>query len=555
MGVPGPTPTDGSVRLRLDRLTSAQRSLLRSRLRGAATTAIPHRDPARPIPATAAQARLWFLQQYAPQACAYHSAYRLRLQGPLDAGLLERGWQGVVERHEVLRGGLVMQEGLLELRIAASLDVTLPVRDAREDEVPGLALALARRPFELCCPPLWRAALVRTGPQVHELLLVLHHAITDRWSLGVLLRDLDLALSALAAGGAPAWAPLPLAYGDYAAWEHEWLERPECTAQVEYWREALRGAPQVLDLPIAAARPAAQTWRGAVHRVSLPPAVAERVVQRAAEQQATPYMLLLAALAAVLARYTGRDDFVLGSPLAQRQRPELESLAGILLNTLPLRVRVPADTPFTAVVDDLRCRLPEAYAHAGVPFEALVERLGVARDPSRPPLVQVVCNLHNVPPLPGRLGPVALACHDVDLGAAKLDLTVTLRCETAGLKVACEYNADLFAADAVERLVGHFGTLLQAALERPDTAVAALPLLDAGERRRVVESFNAPAALPPAVPELLEMLQEQVRSRPEAPAVADGTTTLTYAQLEARTRALALRLRAQGASPGARVAV
>ncbi len=523
------------------------------------------------LPLSFAQERLWFLDQLQPGSAVYNIPAAFRLRGRLSVPALGAALTEIARRHEALRttfaerGGRPVQVAAPPARVPLPLvDLTRLPAAAREVELERLAADEARRPFDLASGPLLRVRLLRLRgaagegggerAEEHAVLATVHHAVADGWSMGVLVRELG-ALYPAALAGAPAPLPEPpLQYGDYAVWQRRRLDGEWMAAEVAHWRGALDGAPLVLDLPSDRPRPAQQGIAGAQLPVNLSGDLAAAVRETAAAAGTTPFMVLLAAFFAVLHRWTGAGDLLAGSPVAGRNRRELEGLIGFFVNTLVLRAQVADDPPFSALLAEVRATTLDAYAHDELPFERLVEDLRPPRDLGRPPLVQVMLAHQAAAPaaelvLPG----LALAPLPVDSGTAKLDLTLSLGEEAHGLAGFLEYATDLFDRATAERWLGHFETLLAGAAAEPARRVSELPLLSGAERRQLA-AWNDTAAARPVLP-VHRWVARQAARTPEAVAVSGAGASLTYRELTAGAQRLGGRLRAAGVGPEARVAL
>ncbi len=451
------------------------------------------------LPLSFAQERLWFLDQLEPGHAFYNVPEAVRLRGVLDVEALRRALGAVVARHEVLRTTFRTVDGR-PFQVIASATApeafVLPTEDlsglgAAAGEVLERRLAAeAARPFDLAGGPLIRAQLVRLGPEEHAFLLVLHHIVSDGWSMGVLHRELSELYAAYAAGADDAAAlarlpVLPVQYADYAVWQRAWLGGGELERQLAYWRTQLAGAPPVLELPTDHPHPAVQTYRGAVHPFVLPAALVEQLRALGRAEGATLYMVLLAAFEGLVGRYTEQRDFVVGTPIANRTQAELEGLIGFFVNTLVLRADLAGDPSFRTLVRRVRETALGAYAHQDLPFEVLVEALQPPRDLSRSPLVQVGFVLENMPTVTLALPEVRLEPLAAPTATTKFDLTLFVWEDgSGGLAGMVEYSTDLYEAATVGRLAQHFRTLLEGAVADPERRLAALPLLSAAEREQ-----------------------------------------------------------------------
>jgi amino acid adenylation domain-containing protein len=515
---------------------------------------IPPADRDRPLPASFAQQRLWFLDQLEPGSPFYNMPYALRLAGPLDAEALRRAIGALVERHEPLRTVFSVADGEPVQSVAPAAPVALeaePVADAAEAR--RVARDEALRPFDLARGPLFRARLLRIAPDEHVLLVTVHHAVSDGWSLDVLFRELGTAYAAFAEGRGPALPPLPVQYADFAAWQRGRLQGDVLEAQLAYWRGALAGAPPAIELPADRPRPPAQRFEGAIHEFTLPATVAQGVRALARKEGATVFMTLLAAFNVLLARWSGQDDVVVGSPMAGRTRPELEGLVGLFVNTLPLRADLSGDPSFREMVGRVRAATLGAYAHQELPFERLVDALKAERDPSRNPVFQVTFVLQNEPRVFEFAG-VQVSPLEVESGTAKFDLTLAVQERPDGLACAWEYSTELFDAATIARLTGHLSRLLASAVADPGRRVSALELLDDGERA-LLARWSTVEDTRPRTDGVLERVAENARQAPDAAAVVSAEGVLTRGQLDARANRLARHLRALGVAHEARVGI
>ncbi|HEX8272004.1 MAG TPA: non-ribosomal peptide synthase/polyketide synthase, partial [Longimicrobiaceae bacterium] len=512
-------------------------------------------------PLSFAQERLWFLDRLQPGSAAYNLAGALRLRGALDAAALRRALHEIVRRHEALRTVFVEAGGRPVQRVLAAAGSPLPAVDLsrldpprREAEARRAAEAAARTPFDLAAGPPFRARLLRLDRDEHLLVLAMHHIVSDGWSTGVVVRELAALYGAFAAGAPSPLAQLRARYADFAARERERLHGEALDAEVAYWRGRLAGlAP--LELPTTRPRPAAQSFRGATHRFRVPAERAAALAALGREEGATLHVTLLAAFAALLARYSGAEDVAVGTPVAGRDTEEARALVGLFVNTLVLRVDLSGDPPFRELLRRVRGTSLEALSHQGLPFEKLVEALRPARDLGRNPLFQVMFGLQDRAADPGAAAGVSLEVEPVDTGTSKLDLTLFLAEERGGaLAGTLEYATDLFDPRAAAALADHFGEVLASAARDPRTRVSELGLLTSAERARILAEWNDTGRAVPAVC-VHDLFTAQAARTPEAVAAASAAETLTYAGLERRSAALARLLRGRGVGPEVRVGV
>ncbi|HEU4326187.1 MAG TPA: amino acid adenylation domain-containing protein [Roseiflexaceae bacterium] len=513
------------------------------------------------FPLSFAQQRLWFLQQLKPDSPAYNMPCLIRIRGALDVAALAAGLEGLFRRHEVLRTTIALSDGqpLQQIHSPAPLalvpvDLSELPEDERAAELARLAQAEAACPFDLSSGPLLRTVLLRLGTAEHALLLTMHHIIADEWSVNLLVRELSALYEAAAAGRPAALPEPPLQYVDYALWQRGWLHGEALEAQLAYWRAQLAGAPALLDLPTDRPRPAVQTFRGASHSFRLPEPLSEALRGLARGEEATLFMTLLAAFAALLARYSRQDDIVIGTPVAGRSQVELEGLLGCCINTLALRTALGGAPSFRELLARVRETTLAAYAHQDIPFEKLVEELQPERDLGHAPVFQVMFTLQHQAVTGLSLPGLELCLEEIDNRTAKFDLTLIMA-EGATLGGTLEYNTDLFEAATIERMLGHFVALLEQVAAGFDGPVAQIPLLGAHERRLLTLVWAQGADAAPATGCVHEQIARQAARTPEAVALAGAGQQLSYAELEARANQLARHLRALGAGPGQTVAV
>ena len=523
----------------------------------AAREVIPRRAWAGPAPLSFAQRRLWFLDQMEPES-PYIIWTNFRLDGRLDAPALARALDEIVRRHESLRTTFTAVEGQPAQHVAPHAPLALPVQDlgglddvARASEVERHKQEL-RRPFDLARGPLFRARLLRLGADEHVLLLTMHHIVSDGWSIGVMLRELTALYEAFAAGRRPQLPPPPIQYRDFAAWQREWLSGAELERQLSYWRESLRGAPPALELPTDRPRPPVQSYRGETLEREVGKPLADALKELSRREGATLYMTLLAAFKTLLHRYTGQEDLVVGTPIANRNRVEVEHLIGFFVNTLVLRTSLAGGPTFRELLARVRETTLGAYAHQDVPFEKLVEELQPERDTSRTPLFQVMFSLQNEPLPPLRLGGVVMRLMDDEMKTAQFDLTLDVIERDGGLHCELEYNTDLFDRETAERLFGHYLRLLEEAAADPDRRLRDLTFLSDAERRRLLVEWNDTAREYPRDRCVHELFEERAALSPEAVALAAGGERLTYGELNARANRLAHYLRRAGLRPEGR---
>ncbi|MDQ3810178.1 MAG: amino acid adenylation domain-containing protein, partial [Chloroflexota bacterium] len=509
-----------------------------------------------------AQQRLWLLDQLEPKSTAYNVMAGMRLRGALHVPALEASLRMIVGRHDVLRTHFTSLAGQPLQVIDGVNRVELEhvdlhrVRPAeRERALAELVAAEARQPFDLGSGPLIRFLLAHLHHGEHALILAGHHSICDGWSMGVLARELAAVYPALARGGSPDPEPLPLQYADFATWQRQLLSGAQLERQLSYWRGHLGGDLPALELPTDRPRPPTQSYRGAIERLSLAPALVEALEGLSQSAGATLFMTLLASFQTLLQRYSGQDQVVVGTPIANRARPEFEDLIGLFVNTLVLRTDFSGRPSFRDLLGRVREVALGAYAHQDLPFERLVEELRPVRDSSRTPLFQVLFVMQNTPRANPRLPGIDVEPLRIQTDTAKFDLSLSLEPATDGLAATLEYATDLFEADTARRMLGHWQVLLEAIAANPDQAVADLPLLSQAERRMVVEDFNNTVVDYGVEACLHDLVQAQAERTPDVIAAVLDDDQLTYAQLDQRANQLAHHLRQLGVQPNMLVGV
>jgi len=509
-------------------------------------------------PMSFAQRRLWMIDRLSPGSSAYNVRHAVRLRGAIDVAILQRSIDAVVNRHEVLRTsfGLLDDEpvqfiapsGTTALRLVDVSGVPADDRESRAREVVAQEAALG---FDLENGPLFRALLVRLGPADHVFLTVMHHIVTDDWSTGVFNRELTAYYEAYSRHGAPHLDELPIQYADFAAWQRESLQGDEFDRQVGYWGERLAGAPPRVDLPTDRPRSPYAGSEGAARSVMVPEEVLERLRNLGNQHGATLFMTVLAAFNVLLYRYCGQSDLVVGLPMTTRSRTELQGLIGFFVNTLALRTGVSGEASFLKVLHDVRDGALRAYEHQDVPFEQVIAELHPDRSVGETPLVNVLFHLQNKrgetgPKLPGtQVEPFSLATT-----TAKFDIIFRAAEMPNGLLCAISYRPDLFDDARIDRMLANFRTLLDGIVDAPERSVGTLPLLTDEERRRQLVEWNDTATDYVAQRTVVDGFETQARRSPDAVAVAEETTQITYGELNRRANQLAHHLQSLGIGNG-----
>jgi amino acid adenylation domain-containing protein/FkbH-like protein len=512
------------------------------------------------MPPSFSQQRLWYLDQLEPGTSTYNIPWTLRLTGPLNRAALERSFNALLERHETLRTSFTSEDGLPWQHIHSQLQLALQFHDLsalppeqREPEARALIAGEARTPFDLQRAPLLRSTLLRLEEQQHILLINIHHIVSDRWSMGAFAQQLALLYDALLESREALLPELPVQYADFAVWQREWLRGAVLDEQLAYWKQQLKGAPAFLDLPTDRPRLPVESFNGDIARFRVSKQLAEKLNALAQAENATLFMVLLAAFQVLMSRLSGQSDVVVGVPVASRGQAEIEGLIGFFANTLPLRAELGGDPAFREVVRAAREAALGAYAHQDLPFEKLVEELRPERSLSHSPLVQVFFVLQNAPMETLRLRGLQLAHVESMTKTSKGELFFSLIETVDGMRGAMEYNTDLFDGPTIERMLEQFHVLLEAVVSDSTTAVSRLPLLSGAARRELLEGWNSSAEEYPRESCLHELIEQQAERRPQAIACQYEQEQLSYEQLNRRANQLAHWLRGQRIGPGQRV--
>ena len=516
-----------------------------------------------PIPLSFAQERLWFLDQLAPNNSVYNVPLAVRIGGLLNVVALEQGLNEVVRRHEVLRTTFNVEGGRPYQVVAPSLTLPLPIvdlralaLDEREAQVQRLATEETQRLFSLAQGPLLWAKLLRLGEEEHVLLVTMHHIVSDDWSVvGVLDQELAVLYEAFSKGEPSSLPGLPIQYADYAVWQQEWLQGKVLEALLSYWRERLAGAPPALELPTDRPRPPLQTYRGATHLLMLPGTLSQRLQSLSQREGVTLFMMLLGAFEVLLHRYTGQDDIVVGTPIAGRNRPEIEGLIGFFVNTLVLRTDLSGDPTFRELLGRVRGVTLGAYDHQDLPFERLVEELQPERNLSHNPLFQVAFAFQDAYASALHLPGLTATPVKVDTATALFDLTLFVEEHARGLRLVLEYNTGLFDAETIARMMGHLQTLLEGIVANSDRRLSDLPLLTEDERHQLFVEWNDTATEYPQDQCIHQLFEAQVERTPGAVAVVYGDEHLTYRELHERANQLAHHLQELGIGPEVLVSI
>lgn len=521
------------------------------------------RQPGGPeYPLSFAQQRLWILNQIEPEEPIHIISEAVRLCGRLDVPALRRSLEEIVRRHGVLRSVFEERDGEPLQRIRPQAGVMLQIEDLERHPAPERERRLAeilagqnRQPFDFSGGLLLRCVLVRMAEEEHVVALTAHHIAFDGWSVGILIHELSRLYSA-AIAGRPAPLPEPaIQYADYAAWQRRLFDEAALDDQLAFWKRQLAGIPALLELPADRPRPAIQSYAGATATFTIEPALLERLNRLGAATDATPFMILFASFAALLHRYTGSEDIIVGTPAANRNRTEIEGLIGCFLNILVLRADLSGDPAFRTLIRRVRQMTLKAFANQELPFEKLVEELQPERNRGHSPIFQVMFVLQNTPGHRFALDGIATSPVPSDVISLQYDMVIMLLPDETGkgLSLAINYSTALFDPATIGRMAGHYLRILAAVADDPELRLSRLPLLDDAERK-LLTGGEAPAAPPLlAGTGLHRHFEAQATKRPWAKALRCGQTSLTYAELNSRANRLAQRLRSLGVGPESRV--
>jgi amino acid adenylation domain-containing protein len=502
-----------------------------------------------------AQERLWFLNQFEGGSSVYNVCRATCIGGQLKTEALELGLREIVRRHEILRSTFQVVDGQPVQIAAPAFKLSIPRIDLRplsnperEGKVVRLLAEEASHPFELSSGPLLRGTLLRLNKHEHILILTTHHIVSDAWSMGILGRELWSLYQAYSSGKSAPLTDLPFQYSDFAVWQREWLSGEPLQTQLAYWKKQLDEI-SFLNLPTDRPRSAQQNFHGARQTFILAESLTTAIKELSGREAVTPFMTLLAAFQTLLCRYSGQEDVIVGSPVANRNRPELEGLIGFFVNTLALRTDLSGNPTFKELISRVRDVCFGAFAHRDLPFEKLVEELRPERDLSRNPLFQVMFVLQNTPRALPQVTGLTIERMDIQTVTSPFDLSLYLRERDGKFVGFFEYSTDLFEGARVQRMIGHFQTVLEAIVSDADQSIATLPMLTEAERHQILIEWNGTAADYPKDSCVHELFEGQAARTPESIAVQFEDKQLTYWELNQRANQLAHYLRGAGVGP------
>ncbi|NEO46167.1 MAG: amino acid adenylation domain-containing protein, partial [Moorea sp. SIO4A3] len=517
---------------------------------------IQARPHSQQLPLSWAQERLWFLNQLEGSSATYNIPAALKITGKLAINVLEQTLSEIINRHEVLRTSFPTLNGIPTQVIHPDSTININLVDLQQNPEPERETILqqevqqeATTPFDLEVAPLIRCKLWQLDASEYVLALTMHHIVSDGWSMGILIKELSRLYQGFAASEPSPLPELAIQYADFALWQRQWLSGKILENQLNYWKQQLEGAPELLQLPTDLPRPHVMSYRGSTEDFSLSSELTQKLQQLSRNSGSTLFMTLQAAFATLLYRYSGQSDLLIGSPIANRNRREIEPLIGFFVNTLVLRTRFDDHPSFSELLRQVRETTLKAYEHQDVPFEQVVEALQPQRSLSHAPLFQVMFILQNAPMGKLELPGLSLSQLNQHSTMAKFDLTLSMMETELGLVGTWEYNTDLFDGSTIKRMATHFQNLLSAIVENPQQVVEQLPLLSEGERHQLLVEWNDTANEYPTEKCIHQLFSEQVEKTPDAIAVVFDQKQLTYHQLNQRANQLAHHLQNLGVGP------
>lgn len=522
---------------------------------------IRQRSEPGPYKLSFAQHRIWFLQQFDPGSAAYNDPTALRIGGPLNIPILEQSLNEIIRRHQVLRMTFPAQEGL-PVQVAKSsgaISISITTLDQWMENAPGKTVAEAvhgfvnwfsSQPFDLSSDMLIRAALLKVENDDHALIVNIHHIVMDGWSKGIMLGELITLYEAFSNGNPSPLKEFTIQYIDYVYWLHEWMQGGVYEAQLAYWKTKLAGSPAVLELPVDHKRPNIPSGKGSIQPFHIPGDKFQALNALARQENVTLFMLLMAVYNTLLFHYSGQEDILIGVPIAGRHRVELEGLIGLFVNTLVVRTDLSGDPTFKTLLGCLRTAALEAYAHQDMPFEKLVEELNPQRTLNVTPLFQVMFQLQNAPMPPARISGLTITPIQINTGFSQVDLSLTMwEEEGIMMKGTFEYNADLFEAPTIKRMIGHFHVLLDGIIADRDQRISQLSIMTEAENRDLVEVWNNTVSDYPRELCIYRLFEACAEQNPNEAAVIFENKQLTYAELNSQANRLARFLRKINVGP------
>ena len=546
-------PTIREISLRLERIRQNQDESL---------TQIA---PLKPVskdrlqPLSFAQERLWFFDQLEGPSPIYNICYALKIEGNLNIEILKKSFQELIARQESLRTYFVEKEGKPFAKVEKFWQLEIPIIDlsnlsptAKLKQLQNLRETEGTKSFNLSQIPLLKVTLVKYTRESYILLLTIHHIIADDWSLEVLRNDLWTMYEAIRQEKKNPLPPLTIQYSDFAVWQRQWLTGKTLDHQLNYWQQQLNNIPPLLDLPTDYPRPAKQTYQGRFYYFHVPQALEKQIDKLNEKLGTTLFMFLLSSLGILLSRYSNQEDIVIGTPIANRRRKELESLMGFFVNSLPLRLHLSENLNFVQLLTQVKQTTLDAYEHQDIPFEKLVQELQPERSLSYNPLFQVMLVLNNTPKNQWQIPDLDISLYrpdDNQLQRVKFDLVLYLEEKEDSLEALWEYNTHLFSRETIARLTDNFLVLLEGIIQQPTTPIKNLPILSASEKEKILRDWNNTQTNYPQDKCIHQLFEAQVEKTPEAVAVVFGEQKLTYQELNEQANQLGHYLQQLGVKP------
>ena len=545
----------------MNNLSSVKRALLQKRLRGktpdaSGSTPISKRSESEPAALTSMQQRLWYLDQLEPNTAVYNIPAAFQLSGRLNLDALKNSLNEIVRRHEILRTSYQLEDEIPVQIIAPVSLIDLPIIDLQEHshnnqqaELENRLCAEAKRSFNISAGPVTRWSLFKLSEEEHVFFFMAHHIAFDGWSSRVFLSELTELYAAYCADSPSPLPELSIQYADYAFWHRQWLQREELTKQVSYWRDNLSGELPILGMPTDYPRPALQSIQGSMEKLHVDLSLVERLSSVGHSENATLFMVLLTAFKVLLHRYTGQDDLIVGSPIANRTNTQTHGLIGLFANILVLRTKLEGAPTFRSLLQQIRDMCLEAFDNPDIPFERLVEELNPERDMSITPVFQVLFAFQADPGHPKEMSGITITPVDVPLSVARTDLSLWIDQTDKGLNLGLEYCTDLFNRDTIARLLQNFKILLEDIIVDPDKNIEKLALLSETEQVTLLRDWNATDAVYPKAKCLHQLIEDQGDRTPEKVAVVFGQEQISYKELNERSNQIAHFLCDVGVGP------
>jgi amino acid adenylation domain-containing protein len=541
-----------SIRERIAALSPEQRKLLELRLKQKQINYIPPRKASDTLYLSSMQEGLWLAHQLQPELPLYNESSLFKLTGKLEVKAIEKSINQIINHHEILRTTFQVINDKVTQVIATELVISVPEIDLKEysqvkkeAEIKSIVNHYSQQPFDLEQLPLLRSIIIALSDQEHLMLVTMHHLVSDGWSWGVFCRELATFYHALVNNQASNSPALPIQYGDFALWHHQFIQ-DKIAPQLNYWKQQLKNAPPILELPTDYPRPAKQSFQGGRETFIIPPQLTKKLKELSKQENVTTFMLLLAAWKTLLYRYSQQTDILVGIPVANRDNLTTENLIGCFINTLVLRSNLDRESSFLDLLQEVKATTLGAYNHQDLPFDELVKELKIERSPAIIPLFQVMFVYQEVPLLSLQSPDLTITSLPIDNGIAKFDLTLYIEDTKEELIGFLEYSSDLFHGDTIKRMLANFQTLLTGIVDNPNTNISHLPLLTEAETNKLLFEWNNTQKDYPLDMCLHQLFEEQVTKTPDTVAVVFEDKHLTYAELNDRANQLAHYLQQLG---------